>query len=78
MGIESHLKTMAENGDLDDRRLERYRQRVSNLVREHLEDSFWTAEKKKILCESTQTLDHISTAPHTMAQELLGSQINES
>ena len=78
MGIESHLKTMAENGHLDDRRLERYRQRVSALVREQLEDSFWTAEKKKILGESTQSLDRISTAPHTMAQELLGSQINES
>tara|TARA_B100002049_G_scaffold100205_1_gene73935 strand:- start:57 stop:1004 length:948 start_codon:yes stop_codon:yes gene_type:complete len=78
MGIESHLKTMTENGHLDDRRLERYRQRVSALVREQLEDSFWTAEKKKILGESTQSLDRISTAPHTMAQELLGSQINGS
>lgn len=73
MGIEDHLKTMAENGYLDDRRLKRYRQRVSALVREHLEDSFWTVEKKKILSESTQSLDRISTAPHIMAQELFES-----
>ena len=74
MGIEKHLQLMNDKGTLEERRLFRYRQRVSDLIRKSLEDLFWTDQKKSILKESTQSLDSINIAPHLMAEELLGNQ----
>lgn len=74
MGIEKHLQLMNDKGTLEERRLFRYRQRVSDLIRKSLEDLFWTDQKKRVLKESTQSLDSINIAPHLMAEELLGNQ----
>ena len=74
MGIEKHLQLMNDKGTLEERRLFRYRQRVSDLIRKSLEDLFWTDQKKSVLKESTQSLDSINIAPHLMAEELLGNQ----
>ena len=65
---------MNDKGTLEERRLFRYRQRVSDLIRKSLEDLFWTDQKKRVLKESTQSLDSINIAPHLMAEELLGNQ----
>ena len=78
MGIQDHLKLMSENGMLELRRLSRYRNRVSDLIRERLEDDFWTEEKKAILDHSTQSLNSIKSAPVTMAQQLLDRQYYET
>ncbi|MBT5115431.1 MAG: hypothetical protein HOM27_05075 [Candidatus Marinimicrobia bacterium] len=69
---------MDTKGMLDLRRLSRYRNRVSDLIREQLEDEFWTPEKRTFLNSATQTLDSIKSAPIIMAQLLLGQSINES
>ena len=45
LGIQNHLKMMEKIGLVDDRRLNRYRTRVSDLIRESLENVFWTKEK---------------------------------
>jgi len=78
MGVQDHLKLMSENGMLELRRLSRYRNRVSDLIRERLEDDFWTEEKKAILDHSTQSLNSIKSAPVTMAQQLLDRQSYET
>ena len=77
MGIQDHLKLMTENGVLDDRRLSRYRNRVSELIRIRLEDTFWTVEKSSLLDQLTQTLSSIKTAPVILAQQLLDRQQGE-
>jgi putative protein kinase ArgK-like GTPase of G3E family len=77
MGIQDHLKLMTENGVLDDRRLSRYRNRVSELIRIRLEDAFWTVEKSSLLDQLTQTLSSIKTAPVILAQQLLDRQQDE-
>ena len=77
MGIQDHLKLMTENGMLDDRRLSRYRNRVSDLIRVRLEDAFWTVEKRSLLDQLTQTLSSIKTAPVILAQQLLDRQQDE-
>ena len=78
MGIQDHLKLMGGNGMLDARRLSRYRNRVSDLIRERLEDEFWTEEKRSILDQATQTLNSIKSAPVIMAQKLLDRRSYES
>jgi len=71
-GIGSHVSSMMDAGHLDDRRLERYRQRVLSLVRGELEDSFWTNSKVELLRRMTESIDQISMVPHAMAKRLLG------
>jgi len=70
-GIQNHLSIMSNNGLLNDRRLSRYRNRVSDLVREQLENDFWTEDRLKFLSTSTQSLDSIDAAPIMMANQLL-------
>ncbi len=77
MGIQDHLKLMEGKGMLDNRRLNRYRDRVSDLIRERLEDKFWTEEKRAFLNQATQTLNSIKSAPIIMAQKLLDRQPDE-
>ena len=76
-GVFDHVDSMIGLGQLDKRRLARYRQRVSALVRETLEDSFWTDDKKELLYKVTKTSDRITDAPHIMAEALLGNTDEE-
>ena len=71
------MDSMIGLGQLDIRRLARYRHRVSALVRETLEDSFWTDDKKELLYKVTKTSDRITDAPHIMAEALLGNTDEE-
>ncbi|MDP6169626.1 MAG: methylmalonyl Co-A mutase-associated GTPase MeaB, partial [Candidatus Marinimicrobia bacterium] len=70
-GIVSHVKAMSKAGDLDKKRLDRYRKRVLDLVRGELENSFWTRSKMDLLKSMTTSIDHITTVPHAMAHRLL-------
>ncbi len=70
LGIQSHLKKMSDSGELEKRKVNRYRKRVLELVREKLENSFWDNDKKSFLKNCTLTLEQIKKAPHIVAQEL--------
>ena len=70
-GIVSHVKAMSKAGDLDKKRLDRYRKRVLDLVRGELENSFWTRSKMDLLKRMTTSIDQVTTVPHAMAHELL-------
>ncbi len=70
-GIVSHVKAMSKAGELDNKRLERYRKRVLDLVRGELENSFWTSSKMDLLKSMTASIDQITKVPHAMAHELL-------
>ena len=74
-GMESHVILMSDTGHLETRQLDRYRQRVLSLVRQDLENSFWTSEKVDLLNEMTDSIDQINKVPHAMAQELLSESI---
>jgi hypothetical protein len=62
---------MELSGQLETRRLERYKSRISDLIRERLEDEFWTAEKSAILEQAARSLDTVSGAPVDIANILL-------
>ena len=70
-GIVSHVKAMSKAGDLDKKRLDRYRKRVLDLVRGELENSFWTRSKMDLLKRMTTSIDQVTTVPHAMAHRLL-------
>ena len=74
-GIKEHSKLMSDLGHLDERRLERYRQRVLSLVTNALEKSFWTKERFDYLNNLTDTIDKINKVPHLMADKLLNDHI---
>jgi len=70
-GIVSHVKAMSKAGDLDKKRLDRYRKRVLDLVRGELENSFWTRSKMDLLKRMTTSIDQVTTVPYAMAHRLL-------
>ena len=69
-GIGSYLDLIKNEGILEIRRLERYRKRVYNLIRNRLEDSFWDSDKIDQLNQSTKSLDRTTDAPHIIAKNL--------
>ena len=70
-GIQSHLNLMEKLGNLSQKRLKRYRNRVRDLVRETLEKEFWKLGKTHVLDELTENLEDIREAPHIIAEKLL-------
>lgn len=72
-GMQNLLDAMVSNDRLIQKKLDRYRNRVLNLVQERLLDEFWTREKRHQLEASIQALDSTRVAPHEVAQSLLNS-----
>ena len=65
------LDSINNNGVLEFRRLERYRKRVYDIIRNRLEDSFWSSDKIDQLHQFTKKVDRTTTSPHVMAKNLL-------
>ena len=70
-GIDSYLKMTIKKGLLKTRRLERYRKRVVDIIKNNLEDSFWCNDKKNQLIELTKNIDERSLDPHAVAKQLM-------
>ena len=70
-GINNLLGDMKDNGELEYRRLKRYRERVYSLIRYSLEKSFWVEDKLNYLNDVTSKLDTINEAPDVIAKQLL-------
>ena len=70
-GIESHLKMIKKDGAFKERRIERSRKRVIEIIKNNLEDSFWTKDKKKFLVELTKNVDKKNIDPFTIAKQLM-------
>ncbi len=70
-GINNLLNVMKDNGELEYRRLKRYRERVYSLIRYSLEKSFWVEDKLNYLNDLTSKLDTINEAPDVIAKQLL-------
>ena len=75
-GITALIDTMVSDGTLKKRRLERYRERVSDLIRHQLESEFWTIDRKEVLNMSTATIESLDVSPTDMANRLVQGQID--
>jgi len=71
-GINEYFKLLKKNNLFKERRLDRYRSRVLNLVKNNLIKGFWTYEKKEKLDKATANLKSTNISPHKLAEELLG------
>jgi LAO/AO transport system kinase len=71
-GINEYFKLLKKNNLFKERRLDRYRSRVLNLVKNNLIKEFWTYEKKEKLDKATANLKSTNISPHKLAEELLG------
>ena len=72
----SLVKKMEKSGQLDIRRKGRYRDRVSHLIRERLENKFWTIENKTILENTIRSIDSSIGAPIDIVNKLLNRNSN--
>ena len=70
-GIESHLKMIKKDGAFKERRIERSRKRVIEIIKNNLEDSFLTKDKKNFLVELTKNVDKKNIDPFTIAKQLM-------
>ena len=71
IGIVSLVKKMKNSGLLEKRRLERYKNRVIHIIRERLENEFWTIENTHFLQKAADSLCEIHGAPVEIANKLL-------
>ena len=67
---------MVSDGTMKKRRLERYRERVRDLIRYQLENEFWTIDRKEVLNISTATIESLDVSPIDMANRLVQGQID--
>lgn len=70
-GIINHLALMKDEGVLKAKQLERYRNRIFNLIQDRLLRKFWTQEKLDQMELSIQNLELTNTSPHEVANSLL-------
>jgi LAO/AO transport system kinase len=71
--IHTTLSDLEASGRLDEKRLERYRERVRALVHEELLKDFWTSSKIQELDERTASLESIEISPFEASRKLLGT-----
>mgnify|MGYP001395508958 CR=1 FL=1 len=74
LAIKEELRLMQNNGFLSNRKLVRYKDRVSNIIQNSLEKEFWTSARKDLLDTKTKSLKNISIAPNDVAKSLLESK----
>ena len=70
-GLDLYLETTIKKGLLNARRLKRYRKRVVDIIKNNLEDSFWSTDKKNQLIKLTKNIDGRSLDPHAVAKQLM-------
>ena len=70
-GMNELLKVMEKEGILIQKRLDRHRNRVYNIIQDRLLKKFWTQERLDQLEISINHLDTIQTSPHEVATSLL-------
>ena len=70
-GIHDQLTLMRNEGVLKEKKLERYRNRIFNLIQDRLLRKFWTQEKLDQMETSIKNLKLTNVSPHEVANALL-------
>lgn len=70
-GMSNQIVNMQEDGSLEKKKLERYRNRIKQIVQEKLLTDFWTSEKINTLVNKTLTIRSTKDSPHKISLELL-------
>lgn len=72
-GVFDQLGKLDRCGLLEQKKKERYRNRVKKLIQEQLLSEFWTEDRIRKLEDETKSLDTITESPYSIANEILKS-----
>lgn len=72
-GIMKKFKELEDAGYLLQRRIDRYKVRVKNIIQENLLSKFWTSNKKEKLNQATNSLQNFKKSPMAAAEEIMES-----
>ena len=70
-GIMKKFKELEDSGYLLQRRIDRYKVRVKNIIQENLLSEFWTSNKKEKLNQATNSLQNFKKSPMAAAEEIM-------
>ncbi len=70
-GIMKKFKELEDAGYLLQRRIDRYKVRVKNIIQENLLNEFWTSNKKEKLNQATNSLQNFKKSPLAAAEEIM-------
>jgi putative protein kinase ArgK-like GTPase of G3E family len=71
IGLNDFIAIMEEKGVMAQKKLDRHRKRVFNLIQDRLLKKFWTQEKLEKLEQSIFDLNTTNLSPHEVANTLL-------
>ena len=72
-GIMKKFKELEDSGYLLQRRIDRYKVRVKNIIQENLLSEFWTSNKKEKLNQATNSLQNLKKSPMAAAEKIMES-----
>ena len=74
IGLNNFQKVMEDTGVIEQKRIDRHRKRVFDLVQDRLISKFWSQKKIDQLEESIRNLNKTNASPHELAQLLIEKQ----
>ena len=72
-GINEYLQKLENDGYLLQRKVDRYKLRVKNIIQDTLLSKFWTSDKREKLEQATKSLENLKISPLTAAKEIMDS-----
>ena len=70
-GIMKKFTELEDNGNLLQRKIDRYKVRVKNIIQNNLLSEFWTSNKKEKLFQATKSLKDLKKSPNIAAKEIM-------
>jgi len=70
-GIINKFLELEDDGNLLQRKIDRYKVRVKNIIKDNLLNEFWTSNKKEKLNQATKSLKNLNKSPMIAAKEIM-------
>ena len=70
-GIINKFIELEDDGSLLERKIDRYKVRVKNIIKDNLLNEFWTSNKKEKLNQATKSLKNLNKSPMIAAKEII-------
>jgi len=70
-GIINKFIELEDDGSLLERKIDRYKVRVKNIIKDNLLHEFWTSNKKEKLNQATKSLKNLNKSPMIAAKEII-------
>ena len=70
-GIINKFIELEDDGNLLQRKIDRYKVRVKNIIKDNLLNEFWTSNKKEKLNQATKSLKNLNKSPMIAAKEII-------